>query len=64
MSRRQAEFLRLRDLLDHLRVCEKQLEWSEDPHALLYLTDTMLRDVETCRKVCQALRNYAAADCP
>jgi hypothetical protein len=60
--RRQAELLRLRDLLDHLRVCEKQLEWSEDSDALLYLADTMLRDLETCRRICQSLRNDALCE--
>lgn len=55
MSHRQAQMLQLRELLQHLLSRQDQLEWSEDPNALDYLTESMLRDLERCKRVCQQM---------
>ena len=35
---------------------QKQLEWAEDPTTIRLLTETMLRDLERCHRVCENLR--------
>ena len=56
MGQRDANLLWLRDMLEHLSACQKQLEWAEDPDTVRLLTDTMLRDLERCQRVCETLR--------
>lgn len=63
MNPRQADVLWLRDMIDHLRSCQKQLEWSQDPTAVHYLAETMLRDLDCCRRLCQNLHRRAEALC-
>ena len=60
MARRESNLLWLRDLLEHLRECQQQLEWTEDPEAIRLLTETMIRDLESCRKLCEAVRPRGA----
>jgi|SRR5579884_2438016 len=59
MSQRETNLLWLKDLLDHLRACQKQLQWAEDTEAVQVLTDTMLRDLDCCRRLCEGLRRRA-----
>jgi hypothetical protein len=59
MSQRETNLIWLKDVLDHLRGCQKQLEWTEDAQAIHLLTDTMLRDLECCRKLCETLQQRA-----
>jgi hypothetical protein len=56
MSQRESKLLWLKDMLDHLLACEQQLEWTEDPEAVRVLTETMLRELDSCRRVCEALQ--------
>lgn len=56
MSQRESKLLWLRDMLDHLRSCQQQLEWTSDPEAVQVITETMLRELDCCRRVCEALR--------
>jgi hypothetical protein len=56
MSQRDANLLWLRDILEQLSACQKQLEWSDRPETVRLLTDTMLRDLERCQRVCETLR--------
>jgi hypothetical protein len=56
MSQRDRNLLWLSDMVDHLRHCQHQLSWSEDPETIEVLTETMLRDLESCRRLCLALR--------
>jgi hypothetical protein len=55
MSQREANMVLLRDLLEHLTECHKQLEWSDDPEMIRLLTEAMLRDLERCRRQCESL---------
>ena len=61
MSQRQSEILWLRDLLQHMKACQQQLEWAQDGKTIGLLTDNMLRDLEHCRRLCDGLRRRAAA---
>lgn len=60
MSQRDANLLWLKDMLDHLAACRKQLEWAENPEAVQVITETMLRDLECCRRLCETLQRRAA----
>jgi len=55
MSQRDANLLWMRDTLDHLQTCQQQLEWAEDNEAVHVVTETMLRDLERCRRLCEDL---------
>jgi len=55
MSQRETILLWLKDILDHLRSCHQQLQWVEDAETVQVLTETMLRDLESCRRLCESL---------
>jgi hypothetical protein len=59
MSQRDTNLLWLGDLLEHLQTCQQQLHWAEDPDTIGVLTETMLRDLESCRRVCLKLHRQA-----
>jgi hypothetical protein len=60
VSQRDTNLLWLKDMLDHLSACRKQLEWAESPDAVQVITETMLRDLESCRRLCESLRRRSA----
>jgi len=62
VSQRESKLLWLRDMLDHLRACQRQLEWTEDGDAVRLLTETMLRDLECCRRLCEALHQRSGLE--
>ncbi|HEV2948261.1 MAG TPA: hypothetical protein VGX70_12860 [Gemmataceae bacterium] len=51
MSQRETNLLWLKDMLEHMMQCQQQLEWAEDEEAVQVLTETMLRDLESCRRL-------------
>jgi hypothetical protein len=55
MSQRESNLLWLKDLLDHLADCRQQLAWAEDTDAIHVLTQSMLRDLDVCRGLCEEL---------
>jgi hypothetical protein len=55
MSQRETNLLWLRDLLEHLSVHQKRLEWAEDAETIRLLTETMLRDLQRCQRLCETL---------
>jgi hypothetical protein len=55
MSQRESNLLWLKDMLEHLQACQQQLEWTEDAEATRLLTETMLRDLASCRRLCEGL---------
>jgi hypothetical protein len=56
MSQRNTNLLWLRDLLEHLSANQKRLEWAEDAETVRLLTETMLRDLQRCERLCEGLR--------
>ena len=56
MSQRESNLLWLRDLLEHLSANQKRLEWAEDASTIRLLTETMLRDLQRCQRLCESLR--------
>jgi hypothetical protein len=59
MSQRDSNLLWLKDVLQHLRACQKQVEWTEDAQAIQVLNDTMLRDLDCCRRLCETMQRRA-----
>jgi len=57
MSQREATVLWLRDILEHLSANQKKLEWAEDSETIRLVTETMLRDLERCQRLCETLRH-------
>ena len=51
MSQRESNLLWLKDILEHMTHCQEQLEWTEDEETVQVLTETMLRDLESCRRL-------------
>ncbi len=56
MSQRESNLLWLKDMLEHMTTCQQQLEWAQDAETVEVLTETMLRDLESCRRLCEAIR--------
>ena len=56
MSQRETTLLGLRDVLEHLTTTQQRLEWTTDRDSVRLLTDNMLRDLERCQRLCEALR--------
>jgi hypothetical protein len=59
MSQRETNLIWLKDVLEHLLGCQKQLEWIEDADAIHVITETMLRDLDCCRRLCETLQRRA-----
>ena len=38
----------------------KVLDWAEDPNTVHLLTETMLRDLDCCRRLCETLRRRSS----
>jgi hypothetical protein len=55
MSQREVNLLWMKDTLNHLRDTQQQLEWTEDAETVYVLTETMLRDLDRCRRLCDDL---------
>ena len=55
MSQREANLVWLKDLLGHLTACQRELEWAEGSETVHVITETMLRDLDCCRRLCEAL---------
>ncbi len=60
MSQREANLLWLKDLLEQLTASQQRLEWAEDNETVQLLTETMIRDLDCCRRLCEALRRRAS----
>ena len=59
MSQRDTNILWLKDVLEHLSESRQQLEWAEDDESVQLLTETMLRDLDCCRRLCENLKRRA-----
>jgi hypothetical protein len=60
MSQRETNLLWMRDLLEHLTACQQQLEWAQDGDTVRVLTESMLADLERCKRLCESLNRRAA----
>jgi hypothetical protein len=61
MTPRDANLVWLRDILEHLSASHKHLQWADDPETVRLLTETMLRDLECCQRLCTSLHRRSTA---
>jgi hypothetical protein len=61
MSRRETDLLWLKDTIGHLAQCQQQLQWADNPETVHVVTETMLRDLGCCRRLCEALHEQTQA---
>ncbi len=47
-------------MIEHLASCQKQLEWAEDNETIRLLTETMMRDLENCQRLCTVIHRRSA----
>jgi hypothetical protein len=59
MGQRESNLIWLKDVLEHLQSCHKQLEWTTETETIHVLTETMLRDLDCCRKLLESLQRRA-----
>jgi hypothetical protein len=64
MSQRDVNLLWLRDILEHLTSTRQRLEWTEDRETTRLLTESMLRDLERCQRLCESLHERALSPSP
>lgn len=56
MSQRESNLLWLKDMLEHMTACQQQLAWAQDDESVQVLTDSILRDLESCRRLCEGMK--------
>jgi hypothetical protein len=61
MSQREANLLWLRDILEHVSATRQKLEWAEDRDTIRVLTESMIRDLERCQRLCEAIGQKSVA---
>jgi hypothetical protein len=61
MSQRENNLIWLKDMLEHLTDSREQLEWAQDGSALRMISESMLRDLDCCRRLCESLRRRGPA---
>jgi hypothetical protein len=59
MSQRESTLLWLKDMLEYLNHSQQQLQWTEDAQTVQVLTESMIRDLECCRRLCEELHQRA-----
>ncbi len=64
MSQREANLRYLRDMIDHLQSCQRQLEWSKSPEAVRVIAETMIRELDCCRRMCDGIRQKVSVRQP
>ncbi len=53
MTPRDQNLQWMKDILDHLQHCRNQLAWAQDDATIHLLSETMLRDLERGRRLCE-----------
>ena len=57
MSDRRTTLLWMKDLIEHMRHCQEQLQWADDPGPCeSFLTEALLVDLSECHRLCEQLR--------
>lgn len=61
MSQRDVNIQWLKDILEHLSANQERLAWTADAETTRVLTDAMIRDLERCTRLCEALHRRSCA---
>ena len=46
----------MKDLIDHMASCHDQLQWAGDSATRVFLAESLLGDLNQCRRLCEQLR--------
>lgn len=60
MNWNENNLIHLKDTIEHLSDCQQQLEWAHDRLTVQVLTDSILRDLDCCRRLCEGMRRRGA----
>ena len=55
----QTKILWLKDLLEQLHKTQQHLQWSRNPDTIQVLTEAMVRDLESCQRICEEINRRA-----
>jgi hypothetical protein len=55
MSTQENNMIWLKDTLEHLSESRAQLEWAHDGLARRMIAESMIRDLDCCRRLCESL---------
>lgn len=61
MSQRESTLVWLKDLLEHLTQCHQHLQWAEDAETVRLVSETMLSDLERCKRLCESLHRRSVS---
>lgn len=50
----------LKDTIEHIADCQQQLEWARDRLTIQVLTDSILRDLDCCRRLCEGMKKRSS----
>lgn len=60
MTTQHTDLVRLRTMLEQLQETQETLATdSDDAPLVMYLTERMLRDIESCKRLCQSMHRRA-----
>lgn len=57
MTDRTNTLLWMRDLIEHMRHCQEQLQWASDDPSESFLTEALMVDLSECQTLCEKLRS-------
>lgn len=60
MRDRHSTMLWMKDLIEHMRHCQEQLQWAAEGPSQSFLAEALLADLTECRRLCEELRGRAA----
>lgn len=55
MGHRETKILWLKDMLEQLHKSQQQLAWTNHPDTIRVLTESMVRDLDSCRRICEEM---------
>jgi len=60
MHQHEKNMIWLKDTIEHLSDCQQQLEWAHNRFTVQVLTDSILRDLDCCRRLCEGMRKKSS----
>ena len=55
----QTKILWLKDMLEQLHKTQQHLQWTRNPDTIQVLTEAMVRDLESCQRICEEINRRA-----
>jgi hypothetical protein len=55
----RSKILWLKDMLEQLHKTHQHLQWASNPETVQVLTESMVRDLESCQRICEEINRRA-----